>query len=65
MTSDASSRAQPYFVGSKVGGFDLTADFHIAVWISARRTFCSKASVVDGRTVRSGVVVTFGILIFV
>ncbi|KAI0224105.1 hypothetical protein LSAT2_024877 [Lamellibrachia satsuma] len=28
---DASSCAQPYFVGSKVGGSDSTADFHIAV----------------------------------
>lgn len=42
---DCSSRVHPYCVGSNDGGCASSADFHITVWMWARRTFCSNDSV--------------------
>lgn len=57
---DASSRVQPYSVGSSRGGSGSLADFQMAVWMCALRTFCSNAS---GSDLSSGAFESFGFAI--
>ncbi len=57
----ASSHVQPYSVGLSWSGSGSFADFQMAVWMCALKTFCSNSSVVGGSVLSSGAFESLGV----